>query len=105
MSQKPTYGDLLKGYFFDICANNHGGNQESKQANRATNKSRDRGTILAYLETVKDATCESVELALCMKHQTCSARFSELKMDGAIIPTVKRKTTSGCTAQAWALNK
>ena len=46
----------------DICANNHGGNPESVEANRATAKSRDLARIIAYLRTVTDATCDEVEV-------------------------------------------
>lgn len=89
---------------FDICARNHRGNECSVQANRATNKNKDRARILAYLSTVVDATCDELEMALAMNHQTCSARMSELKMDGCIQPTTKRLTRTGCPAQAWKPN-
>lgn len=94
-----THPDL-----FDICARNHRGNECSKQANRVTSKSLDRLRILHHLRTVTDATCDEVELALEMNHQTCSARFSELKREGIIVPTVKRATRTGCKAQAWRIN-
>ena len=87
---------------FDICAARHEGNAESAAANRRTNKSRDRARILAHLRTVPDATCEEVEIALNMGHQTCSARFSELKRDGEILAVEERRATrSGCLARAW----
>jgi hypothetical protein len=89
---------------FDICARNHGGNDCSKQANRVTSKSIDRKLIVEYLKTVPSATCDEVEMALEMNHQTCSARFSELKREGIIVPTVKRATRTGCKAQAWRIN-
>jgi hypothetical protein len=91
-------------YLGDICARNHGGNECSKEANRVTSKSIDRKLIVEYLGTVTDATCDEVEIALEMNHQTCSARFSELKREGIIVPTVKRATRTGCKAQAWRLN-
>ena len=87
----------------DICRNYHGGDENSENANGMTNKQKDRLAIMAHLETVEDATCDEVEVALGMKHQTCSARFSEMKKDGEIYPTERRKTRSGCTAQAWSL--
>ncbi len=89
----------------DICARNHGGNELSKKANRQTTKLVDRLIICGWIKTSGDATCDEVELALGMNHQTCSARFSELKRDGLIEPTVKRKTRSGCLAQAWRINQ
>lgn len=86
---------------FDICANRHKDNEFSCTANAKTDKNRDRARILAYLTTVRDATCDEVEVALGLNHQTCSARFSELKMSGDIWATTKRPTRSGCMAQAW----
>jgi hypothetical protein len=94
-----THPDL-----FDICARNHRGNECSKQANRVTSKSIARQLILAYLHAVTDATCDEVEVAQEINHQTCSARFSELKREGIIVPTVKRATRTGCKAQAWRIN-
>lgn len=85
----------------DICTNNHGGNALSEEANRRTFKLKDRIAILAYMRFVPDATCDEVEVALGMNHQTCSARFSELKAAGLIQPTVRRKTRTGATAQVW----
>ena len=85
----------------DICTNHHGGNAQSEAANKITNKSRDRARILAHLATVPDATCDEVEVALGMNHQTCSARFSELKAAGLIEPTTRRKTRTGAMAMAW----
>ena len=90
---------------FDICARNHGGNECSKQANRVTAKAKDRNRIIAHLLFGTDATCDEVEIALEMNHQTCSARFSELKREGIIVPTVKRATRTGCKAQAWRINQ
>lgn len=90
---------------FDICAKNHGGDECSKNANLVTSKTRDRLRIISYLSAVTDATCDEAEIALGMNHQTCSARFSELKMEGFIVSTSKRPTRTGCMAKAWALNK
>jgi len=89
---------------FDICERNHGGDECSKEANLVTDKSRDKARIVAYLTTVPDATCDEAETALGMNHQTCSARFSELKLAGAIVSTSKRPTRTGCMAKAWALS-
>jgi hypothetical protein len=86
---------------FDICARYHRGNDCSERAGLATEKSLDRARILSYLQTVTDATCDEVEIALGMNHQTCSARFSELKMTGRIVKTTRRPTRTGCLAQAW----
>jgi len=84
----------------DICANRHGGNAESVDANKGTNKYGDCKTVLSIL-TLDDLTCEQVEDLTGMSHQTCSARFSELKRAGLIEPTTRRKTRSGRWAMAW----
>ena len=94
-----------EGYeLWDICENNHGGNENSVAANKVTRKGMDSLKILRYLGSIPDATCEEVEIALQMKHQTCSARFSDLKLEQAITATDKRPTRSGCMAQAWKVN-
>jgi hypothetical protein len=90
---------------FDICYKNHGGDECSVDANRTTAKSRDRLRIIGYLKKVTDATCDEVEIALGMNHQTCSARFSELKMQGIITSTTKRPTRTGCLAKAWTIDR
>ena len=85
----------------DICARNHGGNAESVEANRGTNKERDAARILLFLESYGDTTCDRAESILGLSHQTCSARFSDLKKEGLIEPTTRRKTRSGRWAMAW----
>jgi len=90
--------------FNDICARRHKGNPFSMQANRETNKSRDRQRILAHMATVTDATGDEIEAALSMVRSTVSARWSELKATGALIKTTRRKTRTGSTAQAWKLS-
>lgn len=85
----------------DICANRHGVNQQSQAANARTNKQRDAAKIMAFIESSGSATCDEAEAILVISHQTCSARFSDLKRAGLIEPTVRRKTRSGCTAMAW----
>jgi len=87
----------------DVCERHHRGNDCSKAANRVTDKAAGQERILNYLSTVKDSTCDEAEQQLGMSHQTCSARFSELKRDGKIIPTVKRPTRGGCDAQAFRI--
>lgn len=89
----------------DICARNHGGNELSKKANKHTQKSTDTAFIYAWLIMRGDGTCDEAEVHLGMNHQTCSARFSELKRDGLIEPTVKRRTRTGCLAQAWRIRE
>ncbi len=88
----------------DVCANRHGGNVNSRAANVLTDKARDTAAIIAFLRRVPDATCDEVEVALSMKHQTCSARFSDLKKGTLLLPTQRRPTRSGCMAQAYTLS-
>lgn len=87
----------------DICANRHGGDAQSKAANASTNKQRDAAEILGLMEFGKsdDYTCQEASDILKMPYTTASARFSDLKRDGLIEPTTRRKTRSGCTAMAW----
>jgi len=82
----------------DICSNYHGGNSESNGANPPQKrKLLDRRRILEALN-IAPAICEEVEDFLGMSHQTCSARFSELKRDGLIFKIGTRKTRSGKAA-------
>ncbi len=71
----------------DITRNYHGGDAESTAANLLTNKDRDRRRILEHLEKCgpNGDTCDHIEQALGISHQTCSARCSELKRDGMVI--------------------
>lgn len=82
---------------FDVCANNHGGNEESRAANRRTNKEVDRARILDFMATRpgKEAHVKELIRELDLKHQTASARLSDLKAAGVIVP-VKNKRREGC---------
>lgn len=81
----------------DICSNHHGGNLESLEAHAAisTDKAAMRYLIVRTVAKSgsKGMTCDEVELATNMKHQTCSARFSELKREGILVPTGERRLT------------
>lgn len=89
----------------DITANYHGGNQFSHEAFESTPEERrrhDRLRILSFLRATGSATCDEAEVALDMTHQTCSARFSDLKKAGQLEPTGdKRVTRSGRNAGVW----
>lgn len=95
----------------DICRNNHGGNPESVKADRSTNKNRDCQRVLDVLRLrgQHGATCDEVETALGLSHQTCSARCAELLRDGAVIRKAagvgyeRRKTRSGRGAAVLVL--
>ncbi len=81
----------------DITHNYHGGNPESLEANRRTsrNKDRDRAWIVKFLmeRAAHGATCYEAEVELGLLHQTCSARFSDLKKDHVIAPNGQRRPT------------
>jgi predicted Rossmann fold nucleotide-binding protein DprA/Smf involved in DNA uptake len=88
----------------DICASNHGGDEFSGAAHDsiAESKAAMWGRIVRFLST-QPATCCEVENALGMRHQTASARLSELKRDGRVFRTgERRKTDSGRYAAVLA---
>ena len=57
--------------------------------------------ILDQIAHTPDITCEALEYMLLLKHQTCSARISELKRSGAIFISGEEETTSGCKAATY----
>lgn len=83
---------------FDVTANYHRGNPQSRAAHDSIVSSKDqqRGRIMALLKLrPAGLTCDEAEVLLGMRHQSCSARFSELKRDGLIAPDGTRATRSG----------
>ena len=51
-----------------------------------------------------DATCDEVEVALGLRHQTCSARFTELKTGRHIVNSgLRRETRSGRRAEVYVV--
>ena len=90
---------------FDICASRHKGDECSAAANLKTNKQRDAARILKYLDVYNGKTCDELEVALGMSHQTCSARCSDLARAGLIIRTgEKRPTRTGSPAAVYTIN-
>jgi hypothetical protein len=88
----------------DICSDRHLGNVYSRAANPSRiAKQRMRSRILLFLLKSGPATCEEIEFALSMgkevnhvdfvPHSSCSARISELKREGSIIPTGESRPT------------
>jgi hypothetical protein len=79
----------------DITRNYHGGNPQSEQANKRTRKTVDRARVYQFVwsNNLYGATCYETEQATGMRHQTCSARFSDLKKDGIIIGTGRTRLT------------
>lgn len=59
-----------------------------------------REKILTALRE-KSRTCDEIEVALGLAHQTASARIRELAKDRKIRPIGKAKTRSGCEANVW----
>lgn len=63
-----------------------------------------REQIHAHLALVKGATCDEVEVALTMRHQTASARIRELKLEDLIQDSGDRRPTrSGKLAIVWVV--
>lgn len=86
----------------DICANNHGGADTSKEAFAST-KPETRETlkwkILEFIKLRGTATCEAVEQMFALAHQSASARISELLRANKIEITADRDVTKsgrGC---------
>ena len=89
------YGDL-----FDICANKHGGNPESKAAFEASDIVGNHQRVRAYLLT-HDGSSSEIADALRMPYTTVSATMSQAKKDGFLQPTEKRPTKYGRMAQCF----
>jgi len=77
----------------DICQSRHRGNPESVAANERVDwfKKNDCLRIREYLKFWGPRTCKELEVEMRMKHQTASARLSELKADGWVVKTGKRR--------------
>jgi DNA-binding MarR family transcriptional regulator len=82
---------------FDVCAGNHGGNAESRAANLKTDKATDLRRILDFMETRPgtETYVKEIIAALGIKHQTASARLTDLKAAGKI-EVVPGKRIEGC---------
>lgn len=82
---------------FDICRNYHGGNPESEAANVIAHKSsaQIRSKILEYVRAcgLDGATCDQIEIALELSHQTASARCADLKRLKMIVDSGGRRET------------
>lgn len=98
----------------DICRNYHGGNAESFEAHASTerNKARHWRLIMAHVSASErlGATCDEIEVALELAHQTASARLSELQRQKAIERKLdlhgrrmRRLTRRGCNASVYVL--
>lgn len=83
---------------FDICESRHRSNKNSEDAfhSRKDQSRLDRVRILDHLASHLDgATCDELEVALGLKHQSCSARCAELKTLKLVFEDGGRNTRSG----------
>jgi len=82
----------------DICENRHGGNSESVEANASmsTAKVIQGFRIAEFIHGCgeRGATAEEVEIGLKMSRSSASARMSELKELGIVVPSSERRRTS-----------
>lgn len=83
----------------DPTRNFHRGNRQSKQAFNDTPgkvRTRQRMIIAEFVRKrgAHGATSEEAETILKMRHQTCSARFTDLKKAGVLIESERRRRTS-----------
>jgi hypothetical protein len=81
----------------DITRNFHGGNAESQQAYLSVKEHTGALRILVvrfiYRQSLRGATCDEIERALMLSHQTVSARVTEAKARGEIVPSGERRPT------------
>ena len=80
--------DIQPGLPFDICANYHHGDQFSKAANLRTDKHGDIARILAFMRANDHVWVKLLIRSLGMKHQTASARLTDLKALHRIEPVI-----------------
>lgn len=86
----------------DITWNYHRGNPRSVEAHEAT-KHKKQADYLRIIKIIREHAisgliCDEAEQLLNMSHQTCSARFSDMKNKGWLFTRGKRKTRSDCDA-------
>jgi hypothetical protein len=60
-----------------------------------------RQRVLAFIAATP-STCDEIEVALYLPHQTASARCNDLKRMGLIVDSEQRRPTrAGCKAAVW----
>jgi len=79
----------------------------SKEARKSVNPARLRAQILRLItrRRVRGATCDEIEVALGLTHQSASPRMTELKQRGLIESIAIRNTRSGRPAYVWAARR
>lgn len=90
------------GPLFDICANRHGGNAQSIQANRRAAKAIQTVCIVGLL-TDKPMTLDECAEAMEVAPNRISGRFTELKAAGSIEKIGTRPTRTGSPAAVWRM--
>ena len=93
---------------FDVTKNFHNGADTSAAAFQSTTTmSRALARNIVYSQVFAfpcGVTCDAIEEATRMSHQTCSARITELVIEGKIRDTgERRKTRSGRTARVYVV--
>lgn len=84
-------------YELDITRNRHRGADTSVAAFESTppkRRAKQREEVLKIIKELRGATCEEVSRALDVCYTAASARMSELKRDGLIQDSGKRRPTS-----------
>jgi len=102
------YGTQTYTKEFDITAGRHGGNPESAAANEAVRRFKEelRRKIWLWFRDNGPAITEAAALALSLRMSTASARVSELRKGGCLVPTgTRRRTTSGCFAAVLQIGR
>jgi len=99
------FDDFLNGND-DICANKHGGNLESQEAflKIKNRRNEQHQRIIGYLTLHPGLICEELETALRLQRSTISARVSELRKAGIVVPIGRAPTKSGCSASRLYIN-
>lgn len=91
----------------DPTVNFHGGNQESTEAFGSVSqegRAHQLAKVVGYIRSCgpAGATSDEVEAALGLLHQGCSARFTDAKRQGLIVPNgLRRATRAGRMAKAF----
>lgn len=81
----------------DITGGRHGGNRESTEAHLSVKEHAGALRLLVvrfiYRQKEHGATCDEVEKALLLSHQTASARITEAKARAEIMASGERRPT------------
>lgn len=90
----------------DVCAQKHGGNPESQEAHESIIDHKkimvDKIVKLALSRGLDGVTCFEIEQELDFRRSSASARVSELRRDGVLVSTERRRPTdSGRMARVF----